>query len=223
MLAVHEFGDMLRCEQSCKQCNSNLVYTSKGCSLIVYTRLELYCLHDCSHRNMSPNCPDCAICDALPYAMDRLRSCSTICDGSASILCQTGYYHTYSQIGEAVCQACPAGNLCPDGSGVCYFHTHSARQKCPNSDSDLVGDWIPDRIARFWTLLSCPLGYFAINISRDTSGCAMCEANTYSLDSISGCQGGVCAVRECSPCPEGASCQKGSLPLHISLALNGQW
>jgi len=173
MLAVHAFGDMVRCEQSCKQCNSNLVYTSKGCQ----------------------ECPD-----------------STICDGSASILCQTGYYQTYSQIGDAVCQACPAGALCPDGSGVCYFHTHSARQKCPNSDSNLVGDWIPDRTARFWTLRSCPQGYVAINISRDTSGCAMCEANTYSLDSISGCQGGVCAVRECSPCPEGASCQKGSLP-----------
>jgi len=93
------------------------------------------------------------------------------------------------------------------------FHTHSTLQNCPNSDSDLVGDWILDKNSRFRTLHSCPLGYVAINSSRDASSCRMCEAATYSLDSISGCQDKVCAVRECSTCPQGADCQKGFLPL----------
>jgi len=148
------------------------------------------------------------------YASGTCHPCpdSAMCDGSASILCQTGYYQTFSATDKIMCQACPAGALCPDGSGVCYFRTNSELQKCPNSDLDLVGDWIKDKTARAWTLRSCPLGYLAINSSRDTSGCTMCDAMTYSLDSISGCQDGVCTARKCTQCPEGAICQKGSLP-----------
>ena len=192
--------------QLCKRCKSYEVHVGGQCQM----------------------CPDSAICDGSalllcktgfyhtdsPKSSGQCQPCpdSAICDGSASILCQTGYYQTYSQAYKVVCQACPAGALCPDGSGVCFFHTHSALQRCPHSDSDLVGNWIADKTTRVWTLRSCPPGYLTINSSRDTSGCSICEAMTYSLDSTSGCQDGVCEVRECSQCPEGAICRKGSLP-----------
>ena len=150
------------------------------------------------------------------YNNGECRPCPTdaVCDGSAAIQCKSSTYLIPSNGNiQPICQSCPRGALCSDGSGDCIFETSSQlRSKCPNTEAHLVGDWTNGEISGIWKLRSCPAGSLLINNTAQASQCKQCDTGTYSLDATMACTTKTCEMRECLKCPQGATCVKGSHP-----------
>eukprot|EP00961_Rhodomonas_salina_P082395 1107565-Rhodomonas_salina.1 len=71
-------------------------------------------------------------------------------------------------------------------------------------------------------LKDCPVGFLIFNTSVESQRCDKCPGNRYSLDTTDGCVDGVCEVRECSVCPEGARCDSGGSRFEPRIA-NSTW
>ena len=194
--------------ETCLQCPP--FQTSNG-SGATFCLCKLGYIRDCQ----SQNCNRC-----IPTELYDNGQCTTCpadasCDGSASIKCKPSTYLTTPHGStKPVCQVCPRGALCPDGSGICIFETRSQlRSECPHAPPLLVGQWENDETSGIWKLVSCPLGSLLINSTAQASQCRTCETSSYSLDATMGCSADVCEMRECFNCPVGgATCIKGSLP-----------
>jgi len=65
-----------------------------------------------------------------------------------------------------------------------------------------------------YLLRKCPQGFLLVNTTVELSVCRECDAGTYSFLDSDGCNEQVhptiCDVRDCSACPVGATCAKGS-------------
>ena len=67
-----------------------------------------------------------------------------------------------------------------------------------------------------YLLKACPAGYLLVNSTLEAQTCVECDAQTYSRDATDGCKADetegavVCAQRECTVCPVGVDCAKGS-------------
>ena len=77
-----------------------------------------------------------------------------------------------------------------------------------------AGDWLlqPDGS---YKLAKCPQGFLLVNTTVELSRCKECDANSYSFSDSTGCVSNsngehVCNIRDCSACPAGAKCLKGS-------------
>ena len=65
-----------------------------------------------------------------------------------------------------------------------------------------------------YLLRKCPQGFLLVNTTVELSMCRECDAGTFSFRDSDGCNEkvhpAVCNTRECTPCPVGATCAKGS-------------
>eukprot|EP00961_Rhodomonas_salina_P195565 2640306-Rhodomonas_salina.2 len=61
-----------------------------------------------------------------------------------------------------------------------------------------------------FVLKACPIGFLLVNASLDEQECAKCPAGQYSLNPVDGCVEGLCRLRDCTMCPNGATCAGGS-------------
>ena len=71
-------------------------------------------------------------------------------------------------------------------------------------------DW--EEVGGEYILRRCPLGYLKINTTVTLSTCKECEDGTYSLNFEDGCNAVTCDTRDCTACPAGADCSRGSEP-----------
>jgi len=69
-------------------------------------------------------------------------------------------------------------------------------------------DWIMSDGTFF--LVSCAPGFLLVNSTIDTQECKECEVGKFSLSYLDGCGSVSCDNRECTTCPDGAVCNKGS-------------
>jgi len=58
-------------------------------------------------------------------------------------------------------------------------------------------------------LVSCAPGFLLVNTTTDTQECKECEIGKFSLSYTEGC-GLTCDNRDCTACPDGVQCNKGS-------------
>ena len=65
-----------------------------------------------------------------------------------------------------------------------------------------------------YILRHCPQGFLLVNTTVELSTCRECNAGTYSFSDTDACNEQVhptiCDVRDCSACPVGATCARGS-------------
>ena len=65
-----------------------------------------------------------------------------------------------------------------------------------------------------YILRHCPQGFLLVNTTVELSMCRECNAGTYSFSDSDACNEqvhpAICDVRDCSSCPVGATCAKGS-------------
>ena len=65
-----------------------------------------------------------------------------------------------------------------------------------------------------YLLRKCPQGFLLVNTTVELSTCRECNAGTYSFSDTDACNEQVhptiCDVRDCSACPVGATCARGS-------------
>jgi hypothetical protein len=134
----------------------------------------------------------------LPCPIGSSTGGSTGNTNISACTCNTFLYSGSDASGKLLCQKCPAGARCPDGT--CAF------QDLPQS-CGIQGTWV--MTMGEMRLADCPPGSLLANASMEAQICLPCPAATYSFSPTDGCKEGTCLERECNPCPVGARCNGG--------------
>jgi sugar lactone lactonase YvrE len=170
----------------------------------------------------------CEVCPENTYSSATATECTPCPQGSntrkqvgstsgAACVCNEDFYSGFEANKKQVCQKCPSGARCSDGT--CALR--KPEQTCGEGAAAkrIEGTWVMK--SGEMRLVSCPAGSLVVNASSDTQTCLTCKASTYSFNSTDNCGKDTCVERECNTCPVGARCNGGD---HFeSLVKNSVW